>query len=268
MAGPRPRADRLHQLVHRRRRRGDVVAVDRRRSRCRIPRHAPRAAPRAVSTPGRTRRSRCSRRRRSPAAATRRRGSPLRGTRRAPVPRRRRTRPRRCRRPRSWAAVAAPTAIGRPAATIPFAPKIPRPGSAMCIEPPRPRFVPCSFAHQLGEHPGGSRPFARQWPWPRWVDVMTSSARRGQQAPTAAASWPIDRCTKPGTSPSRYSAATRCSNPRMTQHPPVHLDEVGVREHEPCIVTVGTRPGRAGRTGKGDGRSDRDPRRLPSRRPT
>ena len=56
---------------------------------------------------------------------------------------------------------------------------------------------------------------------------MTSVGRSGQHAPTAAASCPIDRCTKPGTSPSRYSADTRCSNPRMQQHAPVHLEAVG-----------------------------------------
>lgn len=43
---------------------------------------------------------------------------------------------------RSWDAVAAPTAIGTPAATIPLAPKTPSFGSAMCIDPPRPRLVP------------------------------------------------------------------------------------------------------------------------------
>src|SRR5207247_1171662 len=54
-----------------------------------------------------------------------------------------------------------------------------------------------------------------QWPWPRWVDVMTSAGPSGQHAPTADASWPVDKCTKPGTSPARYSAATRSSNPRI-----------------------------------------------------
>ena len=102
---------------------------------------------------------------------------------------------------RSWAAVAAPVAMGRPAATMPLAPKIPRVGSAMCIDPPRPRFVPASLPISSANMPSGSSPFARQWPWPRWVDVMTSSAPSGQHAPTAEASWPIDRCTKPGTSP-------------------------------------------------------------------
>ena len=101
------------------------------------------------------------------------------------------------------AAAAAPTAIGRPAPTMPLAPKIPIVGSAMCIEPPRPRFVPLSRAISSANIPSGSSPLARQWPWPRWVDVITSVSRSGQQAPTAEASCPIDRWTKPGTSPSR-----------------------------------------------------------------
>ena len=126
----------------------------------------------------------------------------------------------------------------------------------MCIEPPRPRFVPCSFAISSANIPSGARPFARQWPWPRWVDVMTSSARRGQHAPTAAASWPIDRCTKPGTSPSRYSAATRCSNPRITQHPPVHLER-GRRSRTRTVYCTG-------RYKTGTGRKDRE-RRWPIR---
>ena len=46
---------------------------------------------------------------------------------------------------RNWAAVAAPAAIGSPAATIPLAPKMPSAGSAMCIDPPRPRLVPPSL---------------------------------------------------------------------------------------------------------------------------
>ena len=96
-----------------------------RRSRRRSRRRAARAAPRAGSTRARTRRSRCSRRRRSPAAARPRRGSPLRGTRRGRPRRRRRTPPRRCRRLGAAPRSRRPTAIGRPAATIPLAPKIP-----------------------------------------------------------------------------------------------------------------------------------------------
>ena len=104
---------------------------------------------------------------------------------------------------RSWEAVAAPTAMGRPAATIPLAPKIPSFGSAMCMEPPRPRLVPWSLPISSANMPSGSSPLARQWPWPRWVEVMTSGWCSGQQAPTAVASCPIERWTKPGTSPSR-----------------------------------------------------------------
>ena len=63
---------------------------------------------------------------------------------------------------RSWAAVAAPAAIGIPAATMPLAPKIPIVGSAMCIEPPRPRLVPPSLPISSANIPSGSRPLARQ----------------------------------------------------------------------------------------------------------
>ena len=107
------------------------------------------------------------------------------------------------RRARSRAAVATPAAIGTPAATIPLAPKIPRSGSAMCIEPPRPLFVPVTLASSSAIIGSGGSPLARQCPWPRWLEVIPSASVSGQQAPTADASWPIDRCTKPGTSPSR-----------------------------------------------------------------
>ena len=210
---------------------------------CRTPRPGARAWRRAGRTPARTRRSRCSRRRRRPGGATRRPGSAPRGRRPGPARRRRRTPPPRCRRRGAGRRSAAPTAIGMPAATIPLAPKMPRVGSAMCIEPPRPRLVPSSLAISSANIPSGSRPLARQWPWPRWVDVMTSAGRSGQHAPTAAASCPIDRCTKPGTSPSRYRADTRCSNPRMQQHPSVHLERSasgvrrGVGGHETRYCT-------------------------------
>ena len=104
---------------------------------------------------------------------------------------------------RSRAAVATPAAIGTPAATIPLAPKIPRSGSAMCMEPPRPLFVPVTRASSSAIIGSGGSPLARQCPWPRWLEVIPSVSVSGQQAPTADASWPIDRCTKPGTSPSR-----------------------------------------------------------------
>ena len=145
--GPASGADGLDHVVHRGRGRDDVVAVDRdvvdavaggallERRRVLRRRRA------------RTRRSRCSRRRRPPAAATPRRGSPLRGTcpcatapspknATATLPSRAQLRRGRGARPRS--------AGRRP--TIPLAPKMPIVGSAMCIEPPRPRFVPCVLA--------------------------------------------------------------------------------------------------------------------------
>ena len=198
-AGPHGVDDVLHGVG----RRHDVVAVDGDVGDAVAGGPALEATPRAGSTPGRTRRSRCSRRRRPPAAATRRPGSSPRGTPPGRGHRRRRRPRRRRRRPRSWDAAAAPTAIGTPAATIPLAPKIPRRGSAMCIEPPRPRLVPSSLPISSANMPSGSSPLARQCPWPRWVEVMTSAGPSGQHAPTAAASCPIERWTKPGTSPSR-----------------------------------------------------------------
>ena len=66
---------------------------------------------------------------------------------------------------------------------MPLAPKIPSFGSAMCMEPPRPRFVPWSLPISSANIPAGSRPLARQWPWPRWVEVMTSA---GPQRPAGA----------------------------------------------------------------------------------
>ena len=124
----------------------------------------------------------------------------------------------------------------------------------MCIEPPRPRLVPWSRPISSANMPSGSRPLARQWPWPRWVDVITSAGPSGQHAPTAEASWPIDRCTKPGTSPSRYERGDPLLEAADHQHPPVHLEQVGVRGHGPRSVLIGTRSGR------GDDRADRDPR--------
>ena len=192
-----------HQLGHDRRRGHDVVAVD---------------GDVADAVPGgallqrggmlgrrraRTRRSRCSHRRRSSAAPTPRPGSSLHGTRPVRRRRRRRTPPprsrppavaRRSRRPPRWA--------GRPPRCR-WRRRSRASGSAMCMEPPRPRLVPWSLPMSSANIPSGSSPLARQWPWPRWVEVMASVRPSGQQAPTAVASCPIERCTKPGISPSR-----------------------------------------------------------------
>ena len=185
MTGPPPGADRPSTTsLHRRRGGDDVVAVDRDvvDAVARGPALERRGV--LVGRRRRTRRSRCSRRRRRPAAATPRRGSPPRGTRPGRPRRRRRTRPRRVPSARSWAAVAAPTAIGRPAATMPFAPKMPRFGigdvhraAAAAVR------ARASWAISSANIPSGSRPLARQWPWPRWVDVMTSA---GAERPAGA----------------------------------------------------------------------------------
>ena len=91
-----------------------------------------------------------------------------------------------------------PTAIGRPAATMPLAPKIPRSGSAMCIEPPRPRLVPSSRAISSANIPSGSRPLARQWPWPRWVEVMTSAGAERPAGPHGGRLLPDRQVDEPG----------------------------------------------------------------------
>ena len=63
--------------------------------------------------------------------------------------------------PRSMNAFAAPHAMGAPAPTIPFAPKIPSEKSAMCIEPPRPRLYPVSRPSSSANMRVGSPPLAR-----------------------------------------------------------------------------------------------------------
>ena len=111
---------------------------------------------------------------------------------------------------------AAPAAIGSPAATMPLAPKIPSVGSAMCIDPPRPRLLPLCAAHQLGEHR------ARVEALGEAVGVTAVSGgdhvvrrQRPSMRPTAVASWPIERWTKPGISPAAYSLETRSSKCRI-----------------------------------------------------
>ena len=87
----------------------------------------------------------------------------------------------------------------------------------MCIEPPRPRFVPASLAISSANIPSGSRPFARQWPWPRCVDVMTSA---GAERPARADGRRLlpDRQVHEARAPRRRgrAPATRSSKPRIT----------------------------------------------------
>lgn len=85
----------------------------------------------------------------------------------------------------------------------------------MCMEPPRPWQVPASLPISSAIIDAESRPLARTWPWPRWVEVMPSRSPSGQQEPTALASWPMDRCRKPGISVALYSSEARSSKRRM-----------------------------------------------------
>src|SRR4029453_10817264 len=65
--------------------------------------------------------------------------------------------------------------------------------------------------------PCTSQPLAMAWPWPRWVEAMSSSGRRWAQTPVAMASSPTYRWTNPGISPVANSLCTRSSNSRMVR---------------------------------------------------
>ena len=81
-------------------------------------------------------------------------------------------------RPLIFSACAAPTAIGRPAATTPFAPSMPTLKSAMCIEPPLPLLVPVARPNSSHIIAFTFAPLASVWPWPRWVEVSRSVGDR------------------------------------------------------------------------------------------
>ena len=59
-----------------------------------------------------------------------------------------------------------------PPPTIPLAPSIPTSISATCIEPPFPLHRPSARPYNSFIIPLTSHPFAMQWPWPLWVDVI------------------------------------------------------------------------------------------------
>ncbi len=94
----------------------------------------------------------------------------------------------------------------------------------MCIEPPRPRFVPRSFPISSANIPSGSRPLARQWPWPRWVEAITSAFPSGQHAPDGRRLLPYRQVHEAGY----LAIAVELGHPRLEaadqQHPAVHLD--------------------------------------------
>ena len=114
---------------------------------------------------------------------------------------------------------------------------------------------PASLPISSANIPSGSRPLARQWPWPRWVEVMTSA---GRERPAGADGRRL--------LPDRQVHEARAPRRRGTARPPAARTR-GSRSirrcisrrsasvnMEPCIVLVGTRRGRA------DDRTDRDPR--------
>ncbi|MCY1374422.1 hypothetical protein D9M69_617620 [compost metagenome] len=72
---------------------------------------------------------------------------------------------------KSFCACAAPTAIGKPAATTPLAPSMPTEKSAMCIEPPLPPLKPVALPNSSHIIRVRSAPLASVWPWPRCVEV-------------------------------------------------------------------------------------------------
>ncbi len=103
-------------------------------------------------------------------------------------------------------ACAAPTAIGMPAATTPFAPSMPTEKSAMCMEPPLPPLVPAARPNSSHIIFSIEAPLASVCPWPRCVEVIRSSRARLMQTPAGTASCPVDRCSGPRT---RESATER-----------------------------------------------------------
>ena len=110
----------------------------------------------------------------------------------------------------------------------------------MCIEPPRPRFVPASLRHQLGEHPERVETL-------REAVAVAAMGRRDH----------VGRAERPARADGRRLLPDRqvhearhlavavqrghaLLEPADHEHPPMHLEQVGVAEHEPCIVLVGT----------------------------
>src|SRR6185503_12165514 len=130
----------------------------------------------------------------------------------APSPKKQATR---CFFPCTCSACAAPTAIGMPAATTPFAPSMPTEKSAMCIEPPLPPLKPVARPNSSHIIFSIEAPLASVWPWPRCVEVIRSSRARLMHTPAGTASCPVDRCSGPRTRTSLLSAAPNAETPPL-----------------------------------------------------
>ena len=59
-------------------------------------------------------------------------------------------------------------------------------------------------------------PLAIVCPWARWVDAITSSGSSAAITPEATASWPMQTCRKPGSSPARKRSSTFSSKRRIS----------------------------------------------------
>ena len=167
---------------------------------------------------------------------------------------------------RSCAAVAAPTAMGTPAATMPLAPKIPSFGSAMCIEPPAAAVGALVLAHQLGEHAERVEALGQA--------VAVAAVGRGDDVggaqrparPHGGRLLPDREVHEPGDLAVAVERGDPLLEPADQQHAPVHLDQVaggeapgrkvGPRSRR-CIVLVGTKRERP------NDRADRHPRVVP-----
>jgi hypothetical protein len=101
------------------------------------------------------------------------------------------------------------------------------------------------LGHELGEHPGRVETFREA--------VAVATMGRGDHV--VRAEWPARADGRRLLSDRevhepRYLtvAVQRCDaflEPSDHEHPPMHLEEVGVAEHETCIVLTGTNAGRA-----------------------
>ncbi len=75
-----------------------------------------------------------------------------------------------------------------------------------------------------------------QWPWPRWVEVMTSSSRRGQHAADRGRLLPDGEVHEAGheaVAVERCDALLEATNER---HAAVHLHQLGVRRQGRTIA--------------------------------
>ena len=269
MTGPPPARDAVDHRVHRRRGRLDVVAVDRDVVDAVAGGALARAAPRAGPTRARTRRTRCSRRRRSTGQL------PHRGEVDRLVERAVRHRAVAEERHRH-AAVGAQLRRGRGAHGDREAGGHDAVGAEdaerrdrRCASSRRARgSCPASLRHQLGEHPERVEALGE-------AVTVAAMGRRDHVVVAERPARADRRCLLPDRQvhEARHLAVAverghALLEPADHEHAPMHLEEVGVAEHEPCTVLVGTkrpsaRGSRSGRrsTRHRDHRGGRDARR-------